>query len=280
MGSNPNFRTSPTVTPGAPLAGMLAQQMQGTPPPDGYTFTDRDGVSQVAEATLSGTFNGTRDLGIIYDGVHIIGLNAASKAAWVADVAGKALVTDLGIGITNPAGNTIRVTSPDYAEHTLSPYTPDDPDLSLGAFTVTVDAVPAPVMRPGMGAVHVDYMREIEGPRADSTLGKFAGVVLRDSLLSDDTIVGLTGELPSPRALVNGQHVHVARKGRITLLAADGVTVAAGDPVYMGRAGDEAGYFYAADDGGNTRLAITGATWVQAGTGDPDAEVGLLALFT
>ena len=103
--------------------------------------------------------------------------------------------------------------------------------------------------------------------------------MLRESLYSDQTVLGLTGSLSNPRNLIDENRARVVRKGRVTLLAASGVTVAAGDDVYLGRLPSEAGYFYAAQDGGNTRLQITGATWIQAGTGDPASEKGLMALF-
>lgn len=278
MPSNPSFYSTPTVTPAAPLAGCFLQKVQQGDQPDGFVYQGRSAVPQIAEATVSGSFNGTRDLGIIYDGAHFIVNNKANLAAWITGLNAIALFPTLATA-SNPAGSTVRITSVDSAEHTITAYNPDDPDLALGSFTVTQDAVPAPDIKPGMGVVFVDYLRTVEAPRPASTAGDFAGVVLRESLLSDETLIGLGEAIDGPRAVVDGQHVRTLDKGRVTLLAATGATITAGAAVYLGRAGSEAGYFYAEQDGDTSRLAIPNATWIQAGTGDATVERGFWAML-
>lgn len=279
-----NFSYSSAATPTFVYAGTLLEQLSGEPQTAGYVYRTRTAVPAVYEATAGGGvgFDGSNDLGVSVNGAVFQFDDAASLADWIA---GMQLAFDalpvLGLTISNPAGTTVRITGPaDGTQYTLAPIEPSSPDLTLSAFTLVPDTgIAAPEIRPGMGVVFRDFLYHVEAPLPGSTLNRFAGVVLRESLFSDQTVLGLTGELSNPRKLIDENRARVARKGRMTLLAAAGETVTAGNDVYLGRLPSEAGYFFASQDLNNTRLQIAGATWIQSGTGDPAAEKGLMALF-
>lgn len=280
---NPNFSFSVAATPPYVLAGTLMESMpQGDPPrPSGYVYRTRAAVAGVWNATQGGAFDGVDDLGIRINGADFVPpAPSANLAAWIAAMNGIALLATLGAVVSTTGGTNVRVTGPaNGAALVLAPVQPDTPDLTLSAFTPSTAPVAAPDIRPGMGVVFQDYNWYVEAPLPTSPIARFAGVVTRDSLQSDDIVLGLSGAVTFPRKLIDENPAQVARKGRITLLAATGAVVTADAPVYMGRLPTEAGYFYAEDDGGNTRLLIPGACWAQAGTGDATAERGFLALF-
>lgn len=283
MPSNPNFSYSSAATPAFVYAGTFLQTALQPNRPDGYVYRSRTAVPAIYNATQAGGvgFDGANLLGVKINGADFQPAAAANLGAWITAINAISAMSLVGGVFSNPAGTTVRFTGPaSGAQFTLAALQPDSPDLTLGAFTLTADTgIASPTIRPGMGVVFKDYMWELEAPLPTSTIGSFAGVVSRDSLLSDATIIGLTGSLPFPRALVDENRCQVSDKGRMTLLAANGHTVTAGAPVYLGRIPAEAGYWYKEDDGGNTRLLIPNATWAQAGTGDTAAEKGLTAIF-
>ena len=265
---------SPTMNAPGPLPGCVYfADPHGT---GNGVFADREPVSQVSRATIGGAFNGSRDLGYTMDGAILHFDNAASAAAWATGLDALAISTLLGIDHAIDGADLV-VTFSDDQEHTLAgDYEPDTPDLVLGAFTNDQDAVPAPEVAPGMAVVWADRARRIvEAPRPDSTLADYAGFVTLASRLPDDVAAKLGN---GAGLLADGQPLEFVRKGTGTLAVADGVAVTSGDPVYMGRIAGEAGFYYPADDGGNTRLAITGAQFMQSATGS-GLTAGVQAMF-
>jgi hypothetical protein len=283
MPSNPNFSRSSAATPRGPYAGVLLQNVHLDDHPDGASYMQRAAVPAVYNATQAGGvgFNGSNDLGVSVNGAILQVDNAANLAAWIAAMQVKITAAFPGVAITNPAGLTVRITGKaDGTQLTLAPVQPSSPDLTLGAFSLTADTgIAATTILPGMGVVWSDFRFEVAAPLATSTLPFFAGVAMRESLDSPDVEIGLVGSLAFPRRFNDGGDMIFSRKGRMTLCVASGVAVAAGDPVYMGRINGEAGYWFNADDGGNTRLLIPNAAFTQAGTGDPTAEGGIEAIL-
>lgn len=254
---------SSTVQSPGPLPGCIfSADARGTA---NGSFRSRDAVSQESKATIAGAFNGSRDLGFHLDGAIIHSDNAASAAAWITALGAQAIAATLGVEYSLD-GADLHVLFSDTLDHTLvGDYEPDSPDLTLDAFSTVTAAVPADSVAAGMGLVWLDRAsRILESPRPASTIRDFAGVVTLASRLPPSVITGLAGEADR---MVDGQPLEAARRFVGTVAAGDGETIAAGDPVYLGRITGEAGYFYPADDGGNTRLLITGAQFMQDATG-------------
>lgn len=283
MPQNPNFSYSSASVPRGPYAGVLLQNIHLDSHPDGASFAARAAVAAVYTATQGGGvgFNGANDLGVSFNGAVLQVDNAANLAAWIAAMQVKITVAFPGVTITNPAGVTVQITGlADGTRITLAPVQPSSPDLTLSAFSLTADTgLAAPTVLPGMAVAWKDFRFEVEPMLPGSTLGRFAGVAMREALDSPDVEIGLTGSLALPRRFNDGGDMIFARRGRMTLCVANGHAVAAGDPVYLGRINGEAGYWYKEDDGGNTRLLIPAATFSQAGTGDPASEAGIEAIF-
>lgn len=276
MPQNPNFQVISTATAPYVYAGTDIQQIGGMFQPSGYVYRQRSAVAAIYTATVGGAFDGSRDLGVSVNGGVFQFDNAATLAAWITGMQAKFTTFGLPLTITNPVGTTVQIVGPsDGTQYTLAPVQPSSPDLTLSAFSLTADTgVASPTVRPGMAVFHKDFRWEVEAAKPASVLTEFAGVVLRESLLSDDEVIGLTGELEFPRKLVDENPARCKDRGEMTVLVATGVTVAVKDPVYIGRKPTEAGLFYNADDGGNTRLLLTGAMFAMAGTGDETAEKG------
>jgi hypothetical protein len=241
-------------------------------------YLARVGQPQIATASWTGAFNGTRDLGIIYGGGNMAyGQNAANIAAWLVLV--NAALT--GIATVTEAAGVITVTTVANAPLTLAPFAPNDPDLSLGVFTVTQQAITNGVIRSGMGVVWADrLLHTVQAPLPDSTLEDYVGTVDRACLPADDICIRWAGARETaydglPLLLVRYGSPYL--RGQVPAAPAVPVAITAAQSVYLGRISGEAGYYFGADDGGNTRLRIPQAQFM--GPGTPGEYRGLRSYF-
>lgn len=264
------------MSPASVRAGALpGYVMRPDPGRVSVTYRARAAVNSEYTALWTGAFNGTRLLGIYIDGGLYEGITGrANTAAFIAAINtqldGKAVLSE-------PVAGTYKVVFPDALPHVLTPYIPDDPDLSLGAFSLTAGkGVPSPLVKGGMAVAWYDRtLRIVQAVTPTTTALQYAGMVDRGTVLSKQVTMqwGLT-----EGALVNGQEVRAHLKHASVVRPYPGLTIVQGDPVYIGRTTGEEGYYFNADDGGNTRLIIAGAQWMQSGTSA--ADQGMQAMFT
>lgn len=263
-----DLHTSTATHRPGPLAGFFSHVFQDA----NGTYQTRTAVAQTASATVNDNadFDGANDSGAMVNGAVIPVNNPANGTALAAALTAAGLSVLLGLTWTY-VGTTLSVSNPGtvVADLTFAPYNPSSPELVFSAFT-SVASVPAPAVGPGMGVVWKHgAARTFEAPKPDSGLEDFAGVCDRTSLMPDRTVqaAGVTKGY-----LLRGQPLHVVRRGGGTLAAAVGATITDGAPVYLGRITGESGYWYAEDDGGNTRLLIPGWRWAQNATGAGTAQ--------
>lgn len=237
----------------------------------------RAGKVQIATANLTAGFDGVRDLGIIYGGNNIAyGADAADVAAWLVLV--NAALT--GIATVTENAGVVTVTTIKPLALALAPFVPDAPALDLSAFTILPEneAIPTSLLRPGMGVVWKDrVLRTVQPPLPTSTLDDYVGTCDRASCGPDDLCLRNVGQVDT---YYDGQPILVHRFGSFYtrgLPATPPVPVTDGAGVWMGRIPSEAGYYFGADDGGNTRLRIPGANF--HGPGTPSDGRGLRAYF-
>jgi hypothetical protein len=260
---------APTTTRPAPLPGhtnFSSLKINGQ-------YRTRAAVSQVATSTLTDGFNGARDLGIIFDGLIALVENSANVAAWV--IAMNVLLS--GKAVLTYNAPTLTVTCVGSLPHTLTPYNPSTPDLELSAFTITTVATNSPVIRPGMAVVWKDrVIKTVQAPLPGSVIADYVGMVDRATeppkRLAEEWAdgAGTFGE---------GMDMLLQKVAVAYVLVYPGTVVVDADPVYMGRLAAEAGYYYNADDGGNTRLLIPNAQFIGGGTAPADNAYGMQVFF-
>lgn len=235
----------------------------------------RKGKPQIATSTLTPGFDGSRDLGIIWGPNNIAyGQDNVNTAAWLAAM-NAALV---GIAVVTENANVVTLTTVKNEALALGVFDPDAPDLDLSAWLIDPSgvAVSSSVIMPGMGVVWKNRAtKQVQAPLPDSTLDDFVGVVDRMSVSADDLAIKWAGAADT---FWDAQAMLVHRFGSFYLRGQGAVPVVDGAPVWMGRIPAESGYFYGANDVGNTRLQITGSTFMGGGT--PSAERGLRAYFS
>lgn len=264
---------NPTVTRPAPLPGHVGR----ADVPFNIEMRRRVSLPQIATATLVAGFNGARLLGISYDGALVQPAAQANTAGWLS-ATNAVLLTALGLAEVTEAAGVVTVTSRDFLAHTLTPSTPDAPDLDLSAFTVTQAAVAAPVSKPGMGVVwQAPAIALCQAPLPTSTLVQYAGFLDRATEPPRDLATAWGG---APGVFPNGAAAVVVHKGSGYLRVYPGAVVTALGPVWLGRTPGEAGYYFGEDSLVPSRLQITGAMWTVSGTGPADESYGIPALFT
>lgn len=120
------------------------------------------------------------------------------------------------------------------------------------------------VMKFGVGVVKGTAAGQVNLPGADSTAAKFEGIVVNRRTTEYD----LEGKIH----IRKNSTVGVMRYGHIYGRVAAGATPAHGDPVYMIKSGDEAGYF---TNVASNNLAIN-ARFI--GAVDPTVQVAAIEL--
>lgn len=114
-------------------------------------------------------------------------------------------------------------------------------DLAPYAINSFANAADTGKMKFGVGVVKGETAGQVNLPGADSTAAQFEGIVVNRRTTEYD----MEGKVHIRKLSTLG----VMRYGHIYGRVAAGVTPAYGDPVYMVKSGDEAGYFTNVADG-------------------------------
>lgn len=226
---------SPNLSPAMQRpAAQAGHVIRPDPARTSATYHARPGGAQVSQATWSGAFNGARVLGVYVGNALYAPPAQATSAAFVAAMA---LLLAGVATFTEPAPGTYEIAFLDFTAHPLAPYIPDDPDLTMGAFTDTSDAIMSTQVRAGMGLVWYDYQRRIvQAPLPSSILRDYVGTVDRNSILSDEECTRYGVPFGT---LVEGQPVRLHRHCGIYLLTTE--SVVQGDSTFLIRVGNNAG---------------------------------------